>query len=153
MKLKYYPVNLSDDERKTVKAVADGDGYSGQIRTRARILLALDEGRGPVRDQADIADVLKTSTSTIHKTSRLYHEGGVGKALSRRKRAEPPVPPKVDGEVEARVIALACSKAPDGHARWTLRLLEEHVALMEDMPDISDNTIGRLLKKHRLSLT
>jgi hypothetical protein len=56
------------------------------------------------------------------------------------------VPGVVTGEVEARLIALACSKAPEGRVRWTLRLLEKHVALTEDLPDLDHSTIGRLLK-------
>lgn len=153
MKPKFYPVFLGEEDRKYAENVANGNGYCGQLRTKARILLALDENSGRARDQADIADVLKTSTSNIYQTSKSFYENGIEKTLSRKKRATPPVAPKVDGETEARIIALACSEAPQGYARWTLRLLEDTIALIEDIPDVSDNTIGRLLKKHHLSLT
>jgi hypothetical protein len=62
------------------------------------------------------------------------------------------VPPKVTGEVEARLTALACSAPPDGHARWTLRLPEKHVALMDDIPDLDHSTIGKALKVGRCVL-
>ncbi|MFI0914656.1 helix-turn-helix domain-containing protein [Streptomyces abikoensis] len=66
--------------------------------------------------------------------------------VGRKERACPPVPSPVTGEVEARLIALACSTPPKGHARWSLRLLERHVALIEDIPDLDHSTIGRVLK-------
>jgi transposase len=146
-------VYLDKDERKALKCVAREDGYSGQIRTRANILLALDESGSGAAEQADIADVLKTSTSTIYNVSRIYSEGGLDAVLTRKKRMTPPVPAKLTGEVEARVIRIACSNPPEGYTRWSLRLLEDKIIALDDLPNLSDNTIGRLLKKHRLSLT
>ena len=73
--------------------------------------------------------------------------------ITRKKRTTPPVEPKVTGDVEARVIALACSQPPTGRARWTLRLLERQVALTEGIPPMDHSTIGRVLKRGRLSLT
>ena len=62
------------------------------------------------------------------------------------------MPSEVTGEVEARLIALACSAPPPGRARWSLRLLEKHVALIEDVPDLDHSTIGRVLKKRSFVL-
>ena len=92
---------------------------------------------------------------TVVKTSRAYSErgGDVEATISRKKRLTPPVEPKVTGEVEARLIALACSTPPDGHARWSLRLLEKHVALIDDLPDLDHSTIGKTLKRGRFVLT
>lgn len=73
--------------------------------------------------------------------------------ITRKKRLTPPVPATVTGEVEARVIAMACSAPPAGAARWPLRLLERHVALVEDLPDLDHSTIGRVLRKQRFVLT
>ena len=86
--------------------------------------------------------------------ARAYAErgGDVAATIQRRKRRTPPVEPKITGEVEARLIALACSTPPAGHARWSLRLLERHVALVEDIPDMDHSTIGRVLKKRRFVL-
>jgi transposase len=153
MKPKYNLVYLGSEDRKALREVTGRGGYSNQMRTRAHILLALDENAGPVKEQVEIADVLKCSPSTIRKVARLFCEGGIDAVLARKKREMPPVPAKVTGEVEARVIMMACSNPPKGHARWTLRLLEDRIAKIEDMPTLSDNTICRLLKKRRLSLT
>ena len=73
--------------------------------------------------------------------------------IGRKPRETPPVAPIVTGEVEARLIALACSTPPEGYARWSLRLLERHVALVEDLPDLDHSTIGRVLKKRNCVLT
>jgi hypothetical protein len=72
--------------------------------------------------------------------------------IRRKKRLLPPVEPKVTGEVEARLIALACSTPPEGYARWSLRLLETHVALVSDIPALDHSTIGKVLKKRRFVL-
>jgi len=153
VKKKYYPVHLSEEDRKACRKVLRKDGHSGQIRTRASILLALDEGETGSPEQSEIARILKTSTSTVYNTAKAFSEGGVEKALTRKRRGTPPVAPKVTGEVEARVVQIACSAPPEGHARWTLRLIEDAIVRIDDIPDISDNTIGRILKKRRLSLT
>ena len=153
MKPKYDLVYLSPDDRKELKKATGSKSCSNQIKTRASILFALDENSGPVKDQEEIAAVLKCSPSTIRKTAKLFCEGGVEKALERKKRLTPPVASKATGEVEAKVIRIACSNPPEGHARWTLRLLEDTIIAIEDMPNLSDNTIGRLLKKRHLSLT
>lgn len=153
MKTKYDPVYLTPDDRKTLSRVTGRGDFSAQIRTRANILLALDENSGAVKDQKEIAAVLKCSPSTIRKVASLFAKGGVDDVLCRKERENPPVPAKATGEVEARVIKIACSTPPEGHARWTLRLIEDAIIKIEDMPNPSDNTIGRLLKKHHLSLT
>ena len=73
--------------------------------------------------------------------------GDVEAVIGRRKRATPPVPAKVTGDVEARVIALACTKPPTGYDRWSLRLLERHVVLTDGIPPLDHSTIGRVLKR------
>jgi transposase len=153
VKPKYHLVYLTDEDRKTLREVTGRGDYSNQMRTRAHILLALDESTGQVHDQTEIADVLKCSPSTISTVAKLYCDGGIDAVLTRKKRETPPVAAKVTGEVEARVIQMACSSPPEGYARWTLRLMEERIAKIDDIPDLSDNTIGRLLKKRNLSLT
>jgi hypothetical protein len=72
--------------------------------------------------------------------------------IARKKAAHPPVPSPVTGEVEARLIALACSTPPPGRARWSLRLLETHLALLDDVPALDHSTIGRVLKKRNFVL-
>jgi len=153
MKPKYNPVYLGIDDRRRLSGVAGRKEYSGQARKRASILLALDENSGPVSTQADIAAILKCSPSTVCAVAKRFAMGGVEGVVGRKARETPPVAPKVTCEVEARIIKIACSKPSDGNARWTLRLLEGAVAATGDLPNLSDNTIGRLLKKHRISLT
>ena len=104
---------------------------------------------GPVPTQEVVAQRAGVHVDTVVKTSRAYagRGGDVEATISRKKRLTPPVEPKVTGEVEARLIALACSAPPHGHARWSLRLLEKQVAVMDDIPDLDHSTIGKVLKR------
>ncbi len=153
------PVALSAAGRELlVKRVRTGSYPAQQVR-RARILLELDENDpdrgGPVPTQEVVAERAGVHVDTVVKTSRAYAErgGDVEATISRKKRLTPPVEPKVTGEVEARLIALACSTPPDGHARWSLRLLEKQVALIDDIPDLDHSTIGKALKRGHFVLT
>ena len=134
------------------RLVRTGSHPAQQVR-RARILLELNENNpdrdGPVPTQEVVAGRAGVHVDTVVKTSLAYAErgGDVQATISRKKRLTPPVEPKVTGEVEARLIALACSTPPQGQARWSLRLLEKHVALTEGLPDLDHSTIGRILKK------
>ena len=145
------------DRELLVRLVRTGSHPAQQVR-RARILLELDEndpGRdGPVPTQEVIAERAGVHVDTVLKTSRAYAErgGDVEATISRKKRQTPPVEPKVTGEVEARLIALACSQPPQGYARWSLRLLEKHIVLVDDIPDLDHSTIGRVLKRRNFVL-
>jgi len=120
--------------------------------------LGLDENDpdrdGPVPTQQVVAERAGVHVDTVLKTSRAYAEcgGEVEATISRKKRLTPPTEPKVTGEVEARLTALACSKPPEGYQRWSLRLLEKQVALLDDLPDLDHSTIGKVLKKGRFVL-
>lgn len=122
--------------------------------TRARVLLALDETDGLAPDRRVVADRLGTSEATVYLVAKAFtsHVGRVEEVITRRSGASPSVEPKVTGDVEARVIALACTQPPPGRQRWTLRLLERQVALTEGIPPMDHSTIGRVLKRGRLSL-
>jgi transposase len=122
---------------------------------RARALLALDTSTGEAGSQEEIAARLGVSGETLRLVAKRFAEtgGDVHATITRKKRELPPVPSPVTGEVEARLIALACSTPPPGHTRWSLRLLEKHVALTEDLPDLDHSTIGRVLKKRNCALT
>ena len=153
------PVALSaTDRERLTRLVRTGSHPAQQVR-RARILLELDEdapGReGQVPTQAVVAERAGVSVDLVQKVSKAYVErgGDVQATISRKKRLTPPVEPKVTGEVEARLTALACSTPPPGHARWSLRLLEKQVALMDDIPDLDHSTIGKVLKRGRFVLT
>jgi hypothetical protein len=153
------PVVLSPaDRRKLISLIRTGSPPAQQVR-RARILLELDEANpdrhGPVPTQEVVATRAGVCTDTVVKVSKAYADSGgdLKATITRKKRATPPVEPKVTGEVEARLIALACSTPPAGQARWSLRLLEKHVALTDDLPELDHTTIGRVLKKRGCALT
>jgi len=149
------PVVLTAADRgKLVLLTTTGVRPAAVIR-RARVLLALDTSQGAVGSQEAIAAGLGVSTETLRLVAKRFAEtgGDVDAAITRKKRELPPVPSPVTGEVEARLIAMACSQPPAGHARWSLRLLEKHVALTADIPDLDHSTIGRVLKKRNCVLT
>ena len=152
------PVALSPAERSELRSLVRTGSHPAQQVRRARILLELDENDpdrvGPVPLQEVVAERAGVCVDTVVKVSKAYAERGgeVVATISRKKRLTPPVEPIVTGEVEARLIALACSTPPAGRARWSLRLLEKHVALLEDVPDLDHSTIGRVLKKRNFAL-
>jgi hypothetical protein len=152
MKTKKYKVYLSEEEQKELEEITKRGKHSATIVKRAYILLNLNENNGTVQNQEEIAKRLSTTTATIYNVSRQFAEEGLHATISRKIRKTPPVQPKITGDIEAKIIALACSEPPKGRTRWTLRLLEEKVVELQICDAISDNTIGRMLKKHHLSL-
>ncbi|WP_206306759.1 helix-turn-helix domain-containing protein [Streptomyces sp. F001] len=144
----------AEDRQALVRVTTTGVRSASMIR-RARVLLALDRSVGEVDPRAVIAARVGVSCESVRLISKRYAEtgGDVWATVGRKERACPPVPSPVTGEVEARLIALACSTPPKGHARWSLRLLEKHVALIEDIPNLDHSTIGRVLKKRNFVLT
>ena len=152
---KEFTVSLTAGDRAKLAKVVSSGRHPARAITRARVLLALDETQGPVSDRRVVAERLGTSESTVYLVAKAFttQAGRVEDVITRKKRVTPPVEPKVTGDVEARVIALACSQPPEGRQRWTLRLLERRVALTEGIPPMDHSTIGRVLKRGRLSLT
>ena len=152
---KVFTVGLSDVDREDLRKLVTTGVHSARMIMRARVLLELDEAAGPVDDRAVIAGRVGVSEETVRVVAKRFAETGadVGATIRRKRRLVPPVPPIVTGDVEARLIALACSAPPEGHARWSLRLLETHVALLADLPDLDHSTIGRVLKKRSCVLT
>ncbi|WP_218920509.1 helix-turn-helix domain-containing protein [Lentzea guizhouensis] len=148
------PVTLSArDREELIRLTTTGVRAASAIR-RARVLLALDTSVGEPDPKEVIATRLGVSGEMLRLVARRFAEtgGDVLATIGRKKRALPPVPSPVTGEVEARLIALACSAPPAGHARWSLRLLEKHVELTEDIPNLDHSTIGRVLKKRNCVL-
>lgn len=149
-----YKVFLTPMERSRLERIVKTGSHRAQLILRARTLLALDENAGPVAFRADIASVVGVSENHVGRVARQFVErgGDVDAVIERKKRQTPPVEPKLTGEVEARLIALACSPPPQGRARWSLRLLEKHVVLTDGMPALDHSTIGRVLRKHNFVL-
>jgi len=149
-----FVVALDPDQRAgLVKIVGSGSHPVAMVR-RARVLLELDEKHGPVDDRAVIGARVGVSENTVCRIARQFvdAEGDIDLVIRRKKRQRGPIPLKVTGDVEARVIAKACSAAPEGRDRWTLRLLEKHIALTDEIPDLDHSTIGNILKKHHFAL-
>jgi len=162
VKVKSRLVALSAADRELLTGRVRTGSFPAQQVRRSRILLELDgnhPGRAergePVPSQEVVAQRAGVHADTVVKTLRAYVErgGDVEATITRKKRLTPPVEPKVTGEVEARLIALACSTPPEGYARWSLRLLEKHVALIDDIPNLDHSTIGKALKRGRFVLT
>ena len=145
---KKYPVSLSVEDREALVRVTTTGVRSASMIRRARVLLALDRSVGEVDPRAVIAARAGVSCETVRLISRRFAEtGDVWVTIERKEREFPPVPSPVTGEVEAKLIALACSQPPAGRSRWSLRLLEKQVRLAEDIPNLDHSTIGRVLKK------
>jgi len=147
--VKRYVVRLTAEERGQLKSLICKGRSPARRLLKARILLKADvsEAGEGWSDSAIIA-ALETSASMIYRVRKQLVEEGLEAVLRRKPRARPAVPPIFDGEKEARLIALACSKPPKGRARWTLRLLETKVVELGIVDRASDSTIGRVLKKH-----
>jgi hypothetical protein len=118
------------------------------------VLLELDDNAGLVSDRAVIADRVGSSTNTVRAVAKRFAEtgGDILATIGRKPRETPPVAPIVTGDVEARLITLACSTPPKDYDRWSLRLLERHVTLSQDLPDLDHSTIGRVLKRRNCVL-
>jgi hypothetical protein len=139
-------VKLTKQERTRLEGLIRKGTSSARVQKRARILLHADTSRrGSGWNDAQIAKALGTYSDMCWRVRHHYVHEGLDAVLTRKKRETPPVEPIFDGEKEARLIQLACSKPPEGRARWTLRLLENK--LVELHITASDNTIGRALKK------
>ncbi|WP_043603661.1 helix-turn-helix domain-containing protein [Candidatus Protofrankia datiscae] len=146
---KKWPVTLTEADRDELVRVTSTGVHPASMIRRARVLLALDTSVGPVASQEELVVRVGVSGETLRLVAKRFTEtgGDVGATIGRKARELPPVPSPVTGEVEARLIALACSQPPAGYARWSLRLLEKHVALVADIPGLDHSTIGRVLKK------
>ena len=143
-----YILTLSDEERGALTALIHTGKHPAQKLLKARILLkadASDAGEG--WSDSQIAAALESSVDTVARTRQRLVEEGLEAALTRKHSPNSARKRIFDGAAEARLIALACSKAPAGRARWTLQMLEEKVVELKIVERASDNTIGRTLKK------
>ncbi len=146
--VKKYVVGLSAEEREQLESLIRKGKSPARRLLKARILLKADisEGRAGWSDSR-IIRALDTSASMVYRVRQQLVEEGFEAVLSRKQRATPAIPRIFDGEKEAKLIALACSKPPKGRARWSLRLLENKVVELAIVEHASDSTIGRVLKK------
>jgi len=143
---KKYVVKLCVEERERLEAMIKSGKRSAQLITKARILLKADTSDEGWTDR-EIATALDISVNTVGSARRQLVEEGFEATLVRKYNPNSARPRIFDGAKEAKLIALACSPAPAGFARWSLRLLEEKVVELNIVEKASDNTIGRTLKK------
>jgi hypothetical protein len=147
--VKKYVVRLSADEREQLEALIGKGKSPARLLLKARILLKADVSEaGAGWSDSRIVEALETNALMVYRVRKQLVEEGFEAVLRRKPRATPSVPRIFDGEKEAKLIALACSKPPKGRARWTLRLLENKVVELGIVERASDSTIGRVLKKH-----
>ena len=146
--VKKYVVRLSSEERQQLETLIRKGKGQAQRLLKARILLKADVSEaGEGWSDSRIIAALDTSASMVYRVRKQLVEEGFEAVLSRRQRKTPAVSRIFDGEKEAKLIAVACSKPPKGRARWTLRLLENKVVELGIVERASDSTIGRTLKK------
>lgn len=142
-----YVVRLTDPERHQLEQMLAKGRHAAATAVRARILLKADQGEaGPGWKDGDIVAALDTSLSTVHRVRQAFVEQGLDAALSRRKPAGRQYR-KLDGAQEARLAALACGPAPEGHARWTLKLLAQRMVELAVVDSIGPECVRTTLKK------
>ena len=150
--VKKYVVTLSDEEREQLATLIHTGKHPAQKLLKAGILLKADASDGGEGwSDSEIAAALETSVDTVARTRQRLVEEGFEAALIRKHSPNSARKRIFDGAAEARLIALACSKAPAGRIRWTLQMLEEKVVELNIVERASDNTIGRVLKKTSLN--
>ena len=141
-------IELSIEQREDLEKFSTTGTHNVRLVNRAKTILLSDtsEGRKPAK-QGEIALKLDISEQTVCKIKREFREtNSISDLLERKKRSTPPVAPKITGEVEARIIALACSEPPEGAAKWTLNLLADKSVELNIVDSISHMSVHRLLK-------
>ena len=148
MAAKKFIVELDTAERGRLNTLISKGKAPAKTILKARILLKTDSAEGgPGWLDAAIVEALDTNLSMVSRVRETLVTEGLDAVLARKKRETPPVPAIFDGEAQAKLTALACSTPPAGHARWTIRLLAEHVVERKIVEAAHFNTVGRALKK------
>jgi len=146
--MKKYIVRLSGEERESLRKLVSSGKGSARMFTRARILLKADVGEGgPAWSDEKIAEALDVTIQTVERVRKQLVEEGLEAVLRRREYVQKVSRKKLDGDVEAHLIALACSKAPEGYTRWTLRLLAGRMVELGYVESLSHEAVRRALKK------
>ena len=148
-----YRVTLTNEERKELEAISTKGKRAARTVLYARALLLLDAGEhGPNWIVVKVAEALGITSRSLEHLKKRFVEEGILVALERKKRVTPPREIQFGGEFEAHLLALACTEAPEGRKRWTVRLLAEKIVEMKIAPSVSPMTVCNTLKKMSLSL-
>lgn len=140
-------LQLTEQDRSSLTSILSKGKSSAREQTRARVLDLLHRKEHPEQ----IAEILQVGVATVYNLQRRYSKEGLESALSEKPRSGKPS--VISGETKARITALACSDAPEGHARWTLRLLADKAVEFGIVDSISYKTIGEILKKTSFART
>ena len=148
-----YRVTLTKEEREELEAISTKGKRAARTVLYARALLLLDAGEhGPKWIVAKVAEALGTTTRSLEHLKKRFVEKGFQAAIVRKVRVKPPRQIQFGGEFEAHLLALACSEAPEGRKRWTVRLLAEKSIELKIVSTVSPMTVCTTLKKMNLSL-
>lgn len=148
---KRYRIRLSASERDILLSLINRGRVAAHKQRHARILLQADENQASAQTDEAIAKALEISVSTVQRVRRIFVEHGLERALE-RKDPERVYQRRLDGQAEARLIALACEQPPEGRARWTLRLLAERLVELEIVDSVSHEAVRQTLKKTNSNL-
>jgi hypothetical protein len=143
---KMYVVRLSDEERGSCQEIVKSLKGSSQKFRRAQILLKADAD-GPAWTDVRVAEAFNCRVQTVENLRKRLVTEGFELALEGKKRLEPPTPCKLDGEAEAKLIAMRLGKPPTGYGHWTLQLLADEMVALEIVDAISHETVRKVLKK------
>jgi transposase len=148
---KKYQVTLTPDQRRQLQQLIAGGTAAARTLTHARILLKADEAAGgPAWTNAAIIEALEITDLTVTRIRKRFVEGGLDAALHRKVQAKRKSR-KLDGAQEAHLIALACSQAPGGRDRWSLRLLAGKLVELGHVDEVSHETVRQVLQRGRSS--
>ena len=155
MRGKHVKIELNSDTRSALETFTRTGVHSVRLVNRAKIILELDEADGrKLLTQEQIAEKVGVSRQTVNDAKEAFIAAkSISAFLQRKKRETPPIEPKITGEVEAHIIALACSPVPEGYAKWGVRLLADKCVELNYINSISFSSVQRVLKKHNLSRT
>jgi hypothetical protein len=149
-----YRITLAKEERGDLEAISTKGKRAARTVLYARALLLLDAGEyGPKWLVAKVAEALGTTPRSLEHLKKRFVEEGLPNAIERKQRMTPPREIQFGGEFEAKLLALACSGAPEGRTRWTVRLLAEKMIELKIVPSVSPMTVCNTLKKMNLNLT
>ena len=150
---KRYIVRLSDEERKQLTGLLGKKVLAAKKRMRAQVLLKADASpAGPAWIDSRIAEAFEVTVVTVEKVRKSYVLEGMEAAIERKKQCRPSRQPVLDGQKEARLVALCCGTVPSGHGRWTLGLLADKLVELKIVESISRETVRQALKKTNCSL-
>jgi hypothetical protein len=143
-----YQVHLTDEQRQRLEDLTRNGQAPAKKILHAHVLLLADKGHvGGRYPDTDIARAFGLHINSVARIRKLFAQGGEGPALERKPRAAPPVPPKMDGRLQAHLVAVCCSPPPDGAARWTLTLLVGELTRRGFVTSICREAVRQALKK------